>query len=66
MAGGGLGLFFVGVDSFGMESNERTDWLYGMVETATNEAVGAAVFMAWRWLCVSVMSLMASQSSSSP
>ncbi len=35
------GFLFVGVESFGAESNVRTDLLLGMAETTTNEAVGA-------------------------
>ncbi len=60
------GLLFVGVGSFGVESDVRTDWLSAMVETTTNEAVGVATFVARSWWHTLVIALTASQSSSLP
>ncbi len=54
----------MGVVSLGTESDVRMDQLLGMLETTTDEVVGAAVFVPWSWMCPSEIALMASQSSS--
>ncbi len=43
---------FTGVVSFGVESVVRTDWLLAMVETMTEEAMGALTFDSRMWVCM--------------
>ncbi len=64
MAGGCVGLCLTGVVSLGMESVVSTDWLSANAETTTDEVVGAAIFMARRWMHTSLIVLVESQSSS--
>ncbi len=61
MAGSRVGLCLTGIVSLGMESAVSTDWLLAIAETTTDEVVGAAIFMARRWLCASLIALMAAQ-----
>ncbi len=63
MAGSCCGLFLTGVVSFGVESNVRTDWLLAMVETTTNEVVGAVTFDSRTWVHAPVIACTAAQSS---
>ncbi len=54
-AGGRWALLFVGVGSFGSESDVRTAWLLAMVETTSDEAVDIVIFVARSWLLILVI-----------